>query len=114
MNVSKVDNYRPMLAAFAFMAIGMFLLLRNLEVIHFVNNWWALFMLIPIAYLLSSAFRLRRENAGAFPPEARNSLVTSGIIACTMLIFLLELSWREMWPLFLILVGLGMVWKARA
>lgn len=74
--MNQPQNSQPnysMAAAVALILIGGIFLLRNFDVIDIGHNWWAWFMLIPIAYILSSAWRRRQENGGTFPPEARSS-----------------------------------------
>lgn len=105
------DNKRngQMVAAAALIVIGVIFLMRNFDVVDIGGNWWALFMLIPIGYSLASAWRRRRENAGKFPPEARGALITAATITFVMVIFLFNLNWSAMWPVFLIAGGLWMI-----
>jgi len=102
------QNY-PMIAAFVLIMIGVIFLLRNLDMVDFGSNWWALFILIPIAYSLSTAWRRRRENAGKFPPAARSALIGAAAMTVVMVIFLFGLSWGTMWPAFLIIGGMAMM-----
>jgi len=102
------QNY-PMIAAIALIVIGVIFLLRNFDVVDFGSNWWALFILIPIAYSLSSAWRHRRENAGKFPPAARGALISAAGMTVVMAIFLFGLNWGTMWPVFLIIGGMAMM-----
>jgi LiaF transmembrane domain len=114
MNQTQNDsrqNY-PMIAAVALIIIGAIFLLRNFDVVRLGRNWWALFMLIPIAYSLSSAWRRRRENAGKFTPEVRSSLIGAVTLTVVMAIFLFGLSWSAMWPVFLIIGGAAMIFGA--
>ncbi len=114
MNQTQNDNRQnyPMIAAIALIIIGAVFLFRNLDIIHFGRNWWALFMLIPIAYSLSSAWRRRQENAGKFPPEARGALIGAATLTVVMTIFLFGLNWGAMWPVFLIIGGVAMIFGA--
>ena len=101
-------------AAVALIVIGGIFLLRNFDVIDIGRNWWAWFMLIPIAYIFSSAWRRRQENDGKFPPAARNSLVSGAVLVLVMCIFLFDLNWGMIWPVFLILGGLSVLVGARS
>lgn len=103
-----------LLGGLALILIGGIFMLRNLDVIYIGHNWWALFMLIPLAYTLSSAFTRRRENGGTFPAEARGSLIGAAVLAFVMCIFLFDLNWGAMWPVFLILGGLSVIFRARS
>jgi hypothetical protein len=80
------QNY-SLLAGVALIVIGGIFLLRNFDVLDIGHNWWALFMLIPISYTLSSAWRRRKESGGKFPPEARGALIGGAVLALVMCIF---------------------------
>lgn len=114
MNPSQNDNRQnyPMIAAIALIIIGAVFLFRNLDMIHFGRNWWALFMLIPIAYSLASAWRYRQKSAGKFTPAVRSSLIGAVTLTVVMAIFLFGLSWGAMWPVFLIIGGVAIVFDA--
>ncbi|HSX41453.1 MAG TPA: hypothetical protein VLF21_02375 [Candidatus Saccharimonadales bacterium] len=69
-------------------------------------NWWALFLLIPAASVWHQAYKyykidnyVGRRTWGAF---------MSGLFLITIVvIFLDELDWGRIWPLFLVLAGLS-------
>ena len=70
------------------------------------QNWWALFLLIPIAPKLmrAGAFLMR----GNFPAAFR-AIGTSLILFLIAMIFLLNLDWEGLIPFFLILAGIVML-----
>ena len=103
-----------LLGGLALILIGGIFMLRNFDVIYIGHNWWALFFLIPISYSLSAAFTRRRENGGTFPAEARGSLIGAAVLALVMCIFLFNLNWGAMWPVFLILGGIAVIFGARS
>src|SRR5689334_18284843 len=82
----------------SFTIVGLILLLRNLEVIRLGHRWWALFFLIPIAYLLSDLMKGRQN---------RRTIVGLVAIVAMMVIFLLGVSWSLVWPVFIIIGGLA-------
>ena len=114
MNQNQNDNQQnyPIIAAIALIIIGAIFLLRNFDVIRLGRNWWALFMLIPIAYSLSAAWRHRQKSGGKFTPAVRSSLVGAVTLAVVMTIFLFGLNWGAMWPVFLIIGGIAMIFGA--
>jgi hypothetical protein len=70
------------------------------------ENWWALFILIPIApKLIRAAGLLARGNALA----ALRALGSSLMLMLIAVIFLLNLDWEGVWPVFLILGGVLML-----
>jgi len=110
---SSPQNY-PFMAGIVLIVIGGIFMLRNFDFIDIGHNWWALFMLIPIGYSLSSAWRRRQAHNGAFPAEARGALLGAAVLTLVMCIFLFDLNWGAMWPVFLILGGLSVILGARS
>ncbi len=86
-----------------FIAIGLALLLRNLGLVE-IGNWWALFFLIPAAGSFATAWQLRSYSYAAMGPFF-------GGLAFLALgaIFLFELPFGRVWPVFLVLLGL--LWR---
>jgi hypothetical protein len=87
--------------------IGLIFLLQNFTSFE-LNNWWALFILIPAFGALGNAFRVR-QNAGRLTGEGRGSLMGGLGLLFVALIFLFELPWGNVWPIFLILGGIGIL-----
>lgn len=84
---------------------GAFFLLRNFTDFE-LNNWWALFILIPAFGSLGNFMRAyRRENR--FNDEARGSLIGGLILLFVAAIFLFGWSWGAVWPVFLVIAGVG-------
>ena len=71
-----------------------------------LRNWWALFILIPAAGALSSAYYTWRAGNSA---AAAGSLMIGLVFVAIAGIFLLELPWRLAWPVLLIVAGLGII-----
>ena len=92
-------------------AIGVFFLLRNFGIIlPFMeyHNWWALFILIGAIGPLSYAARRYRAR-GKVDGVVLHSLVSAAAVITVALFFLLQLSWNQWWPLFIIYGGLWML-----
>lgn len=85
--------------------MGVLFLLNNLDVFH-LNNWWALFILIPALVNFSNAWSSYQQH-GRLTAKARGSITGGLILALVAGIFLFSWSWSIMWPVFLILGGLG-------
>jgi hypothetical protein len=73
-----------------------------------LQNWWAVFILIPALGNFGTAWTLFRR-AGRFTQAVRASLFSGLIVLMVALMFLLDLSWSVYWPLFVLLPGLGLV-----
>jgi hypothetical protein len=73
------------------------------------RNWWALFILIPSAGSFLTAYRLFVTNDRKLTAASRGPLIGGIILLLVALIFLLDLNWGTMWPIFLIVIGAGIM-----
>ena len=87
--------------------IGVIFLVRN------VTDWdlgtwnlWALFILIPAFGSLASAWRTYQAQ-GRVTAAMRGPLVVGFALLLVTTILLFDLDWGTMWPLFLIIIGVG-------
>ena len=85
--------------------MGAFFLLRNFTDFE-LNNWWALFILIP-AFGSLGKFMSDYRRTGRIGGEARGALIGGLILLFVAAIFLFGLNWGTVWPVFLIIAGLG-------
>jgi len=90
--------------------IGAFFLLRNfgLLTIPLFDNWWAIFILIPAVASLLNVWRVYRHG-GRLNGEVIGSFIGSLVLFSVAMIFLLQLDWGDIWPIFLILGGLSIL-----
>jgi cation transport ATPase len=87
--------------------VGLIFLVQNITGFH-LQNWWALFIAIPGVIALATAWRFYQQDGFASRRvlgAASGSLVPLIIAA----IFLFNLDWGRLWPLFLIAGGAGML-----
>jgi hypothetical protein len=96
----------------ALVVIGGIMLLQTTGIIGrltFDFNWWALFMLIPISSIANSAWQTYKASGEQLTREVRTKfvIVTFMIMVCAALLF--DLDWSRLWPIFLVLVGLGIL-----
>ncbi len=85
--------------------IGAFFLLNNFTNFQ-MNNWWALFILIPAFGSLGNFVRAYNKD-GRLSNEARGSLIGSLILFFITAVFIFGWNWGTIWPVFLIIGGLG-------
>lgn len=87
--------------------IGVLVMVQNLTDLS-LKNWWALFILIPALGVLVDAWRMfqveRRLSAAV-----RGPLVAAVALLLVVAIFIFNLSWGTMWPLFIIIAGVGVL-----
>jgi len=87
-------------------AIGVILLLQNLNLFVEPFNWWALFILIPAVAAFAEAWRHYQE-AGRLTRKATGSLIGGLLLLSIAVVFLFNLDWGLFWPLILIVIGIG-------
>lgn len=84
--------------------VGSIFLLRNYAGLE-IGNWWALFILLPASGSLAAAWTAWRSR---MHPAAVTGPLLAGLAMLTVAaIFLLDLQWGQIWPIFLILGGIG-------
>jgi cation transport ATPase len=89
-------------------ALGGLFLLSNFLPGFNLTNWWAVFILIPALFSLNRAWQSYRRN-GRLTRGGRSSLIGGLLILTVALIFLLGLNWGVVWPVFIIIAGLGIL-----
>jgi len=87
--------------------LGIFLLLQQVSDLT-LDNWWALFILIPTLSAFGSAVKLWQRD-GRFTFTVWSTFYGGLFPMLVALIFLFDLDWEDYWPLFVILAGFGMM-----
>jgi hypothetical protein len=88
--------------------LGLLLLLQNLGGLQ-LENWWALFILIPAIGGLGAAWSNYLEAGRRVTREVRSSLFGALILILITAIFLFSLNWFIFGPVLLILAGGGLL-----
>jgi hypothetical protein len=102
---SSPSKNNSWVAGVILIAIGIVFLATNLGGFT-LNNWWALFILIPAAFTFGNAYSDYNEN-GRLTKKGRGDLtggLIMSLIGCT---FLFGWDWGKIWPLFLIIGGIS-------
>jgi len=86
-------------------AIGVIFLVMQFTDLHF-NNWWALFILIPVFVAWNRAFSIFSET-GEITKEATQAVTGSLFPLFVAAIFLFNWDWGQVWPGFIILAGVS-------
>jgi hypothetical protein len=94
------------LIGFVLIAFGVLFLLVNAGILPALTNWWALFMLLPAVGVFSAALGAYRRNGGHWTPEVTGLLVGGLLFVALTAVFLFELNYGLLVPLFLIAAGL--------
>jgi hypothetical protein len=90
--------------------VGGFFLLQNFTTFY-LQNWWAVFILIPAFGSFANAWRQYQE-AGRFSGSVRKSVFGGLIFTLVAAIFLFNLNFGLLWPILLIGAGLAVVLNA--
>jgi hypothetical protein len=89
--------------------LGLIFLGQNYN-IFYLNNWWALFILIPALGSLATAWRIYQAH-GEFAPPVIGPAAVGLFLVCLTASFLFELQWSGLWPLFLIAAGVALLFS---
>lgn len=104
------DKGNAWIGGVVLIAIGVIFLINNYTDFG-LANWWALFILIPALAILSNAARAYRA-AGRITSDVTGSLIGGLIMLFVASIFLFELDWSQVWPMFIVFAGLGALLNA--
>ncbi len=84
------------------------LFLQN-QHIYIINNWWALFILLPAMGSFAAAWRISRDAGGKITSAARNTLIVGVVFLLVAAMFLFNLNWTILGPVLLALAGIGLL-----
>jgi hypothetical protein len=90
--------------AVALILVGSMFLLQNYAGLE-IGNWWAVFILLPASGAFAAAWTAWRS--GLHPAAVSGPLIGGLAMLTVAAIFLLDLQWSRIWPVFLILAGIG-------
>ena len=76
-----------------------------------LRNWWALFILIPAFITLERGYASWQSGRTA---EASGELIGGLLLTTLALIFLLGLPIGQLWPILLIIAGIGLLFSRRS
>lgn len=88
---------------------GSVFLLSNLGILA-LHNWWALFLWLPAVGALEKAW-YTWQTRGRVTRRVRRHLTGAAIWGILGLVFLFDLSWGLIWPLLIIVWGVGLLFQ---
>ena len=91
--------------------IGALVLLQNFHLLT-LNNWWALFILIPAIGALVGAWRAIKVSGGKFTRAARGELTVGIVLILITAFFLFNLNWSIWGPILIVLAGVAIIINA--
>ncbi len=101
------DPQKSITGAIILILIGVVFLIKRLGIVE-IENWWALFILIPAISSLSNLIQDVRRGISI------SAVIAQGILgalfpAAIAAMLLFNLSWVKFWPIFIILAGFSML-----
>jgi drug/metabolite transporter (DMT)-like permease len=88
--------------------IGIVFIVRNVMGFS-LDNWWALFILIPALGSLVTSWQMYGRNGRRFTRASRGPLIGGLFLLGLTAVFFFKLDWSRIWPFVLILAGLGVL-----
>lgn len=98
----------PWMGGIVLILIGVIFLIREVSGFE-LNNWWALFILIPATGAFASAWRAYQNAGNKFTSTVQSSLIGGLAMALVASIFLFNLNWTLFFPAILILSGISIL-----
>jgi hypothetical protein len=106
------SNYgNPWIAGVVLVLLGTAFLLHNMG-ISTLDNWWALFILLPALGSLSAAWRSYQETGGQLTMAAQAALFIGLILLGMTAAFLFEINLTYIGPMFFLVAGGYLIYKA--
>lgn len=107
--MEKNSNERngSVVMAVIFIVVGVGLIASNITGFEF-DNWWVLFMLIPVAFFAQNIYRDYQAN-GRLTQQSTGSIIAGLAILAAAAVFIFEvITWSAIWPIGLIIAGIAM------
>ena len=108
----RLDAIKSGIPALVLILIGGGLLANNFLDIQF-DNWWALFMLMPVIVLFYQVWRDYKGN-DRFTHRSIGPLIGGLVVSSMVATFLFDLDWGQLWPVVFIFGGIGALLGKRA
>jgi|WetSurMetagenome_2_1015567.scaffolds.fasta_scaffold1197949_1 hypothetical protein len=104
---SRHEN-APWLGGLILIALGTIFLLQNTG-LFYLQNWWALFIMIPAIGSFGTAYAVYRNNGNRLNSAVRGSLLGGIVFTLISGAFLFGVNLGIFWPVLLILAGVGLL-----
>ena len=102
----KKSNRSSWFVGVVLIIVGLAFIVENLDLPYIKEgNWWAVFLLIPIAAILDDIFRITSSGGEGKAGAIASKMVGLCIVATVMVIFLFGINLGIYWPVLLIAAG---------
>jgi len=103
------NRYGAWIPGVSLIGLGIVFLIQN-YLGREIHNWWALFIVIPIFFTLERGYVSLQAGRTA---EATGQLMGGIVLAAVIVIFIFDLPFGQLWPIFLIMVGISLLFSRR-
>ncbi len=103
------SRYSAWIPGLVLIGLGVVFLIQN-YLGREIYNWWALFILIPVFFTLERGYASLQAGRSA---EAVGQLMGAIVLVALIVIFLFDLPFGQLWPIFLIIGGLSLLFSRR-
>lgn len=101
------NNRNNWVAGLVLIGLGLVFLFQNITGAQ-LGNWWALFILMPAVWAFWNAWEMVQHDGKLTPRAAR--MAQGGLFPLVIgLIFLFNLDFGRLWPLLLVVAGIGAI-----
>ena len=104
----RSERREPWLIGIILILIGAVFLFQNLTGFT-INNWWALFIMIPALESFSRAWHVMQDAGGKFTSAVGRPLIGGLVLTSIAAILFLDLNWIIFAPILLIVAGAGIL-----
>ena len=108
----RLDAIRSGIPALILILIGGGMLASNFLNLRF-DEWWALFMLMPVSVLFYQVWRDYNDN-GRLSSRSIGPLIGGLVLSAMVATFLFDLDWSQLWPVVFIFGGIAVLLRKRA
>ena len=103
----RAGNSMPWLGGVILIVLGVIFLLQNVRGFY-LNNWWALFILIPALGSFADAWNAYRQTS-RLSRRVRGALISGCVFLLVTFTFLFNWNWGIVLPVLLIIWGLSLL-----
>ena len=103
------SRYGAWIPGVALIGLGVVFLVQN-YLGREIHNWWALFILLPVFFTLERGYTSLQAGRTA---EAIGQLIGGLLLVALIVIFLFDLPFGQIWPIFLIIGLLTLLFSRR-
>ncbi len=103
----RASNSMPWLGGVILIVLGIIFLLQNVRGFY-LNNWWALFILIPALGSFADAWNAYRQTS-RLNRRVRGALISGCVFLLVTLTFLFNWNWGIVLPVLLIIWGVTLL-----